>query len=235
MEAEARLASLGRRILQRARSLFRGGAARRHELVGEQHIWRKSRDFQERFVLAQGLRPEHRLIDLGCGTLRGGLPLIRHLEPGHYTGVEVRPEALEAGRKELREAGLEAKAPNLIQSGDLDTLELGPADFIWSFAVLIHMPDPVLESCFRFVQRHLTDAGVFLATVNVGEEGQAGGWAGFPVMRHAASFYDALAARHGLRGEDLGSLVELGNEGDVGKLPPHERRMYRFVRAAAGA
>ena len=39
-----------------------------------------------------------------------------------------------------------------------------------------------------------------------------------------------LAAAHGLRADDLSSIAELGHRGDVGRLPPEERRMYRFAR-----
>ncbi len=83
----------------------------RHILVGAAEHWQAQRDVQLGFLVARGLRPTHHLLDIGCGTLRGGIPLIRFLEPGHYYGIEVRREVLEQGREELREQQLEQKVP----------------------------------------------------------------------------------------------------------------------------
>src|SRR5215475_8544809 len=84
-------------------------AERRHSLVGPMRGWQKKRDFQIFFLKQMGLQPAHYLLDIGCGTLRGGIPLIDYLDPGHYFGVEVRPLVLEEAAKELGEAGLEHK------------------------------------------------------------------------------------------------------------------------------
>ena len=56
-----------------------------------------------------GLAPEHYLLDIGCGTLRGGIPLIAYLLNGHYFGIEMRADILDEGRTELAEAGLVGK------------------------------------------------------------------------------------------------------------------------------
>jgi len=53
------------------------------------------RRFQIDFFRRQGLRPDQTLFDLGCGTLRGGIPIIDYLEPGFYTGTP----ALTCGRR----------------------------------------------------------------------------------------------------------------------------------------
>jgi predicted TPR repeat methyltransferase len=221
---------LTRRLIHRLRLLVHGSAGRRHRLVGSIQSWQRARAFQREFLVAQGMKPEHRLIDIGCGTLRGGIPLIDWLDPGHYSGLDVRADHLAEARRELEETGLASKKPKLVLSEDFSQLEFEPADFIWAFAVLIHMSNPVLEECMAFVARHLKPDGTFFATVNVGEEGQPGFWRGFPVMRHPPQFWDELAARHGMHCEDLGSVLEVGNRGDDGALPADQRRMYRFRR-----
>jgi len=38
------------------------------------------------FLVGQGLRPWHCLLDLACGSLRAGVRFIDYLEPGHYLG-----------------------------------------------------------------------------------------------------------------------------------------------------
>jgi hypothetical protein len=51
------------------------------------------RDFQIKFLIEAGLEPEHYFCDLGCGTLRVGLPVIEYLAPGRYFGWNVPPSS----------------------------------------------------------------------------------------------------------------------------------------------
>jgi len=219
------------RAIRRVRYTIAGASGRRHKLVGSLAAWKGARVFQREFLLSQGLEPGHRLIEIGCGTLRGGLPLIEWLDTGHYTGLEVREDHLAAAHRELADSGLAHKEPALVRSEDFSTLSFEPVDYVWAYAVLIHMSDPILESCFEFVSRNLAAGGQLLATVNLGDEGQPGDWKGFPVMRHPLAFWQALATRHGLGCDDLGVLADLGDQGDEGALPAEERRMFRFLRA----
>ena len=64
------------------------------------------RRFQIGFLRATGLLPGDSILDLGCGSLRGGIPLIEYLGNGCYPGVTVRREVVEDGRRELRGSGL---------------------------------------------------------------------------------------------------------------------------------
>lgn len=154
--------------------------AARHGMVGPPDLWEMKRRFQIGFLKSAGLRPDHRLLDLGCGTLRGGIPLIEYLAVGHYTGVDVRPSVLQEGRRELEEAGLVGRAPQLVCCEDLRDFDAGRRfDVIWAFAVLIHMSDSVLDTALAAVARHIESSGVFYATVNVGERSE-GTWQGFP-------------------------------------------------------
>jgi len=219
-----------RSIRNRLSGLLAGHAGRRHAAVGPAHQWQMKRRFQIEFLQSQGLKPGHRLIDIGCGTLRGGIPLIKLLDKGHYTGIEVRADVLELGRDELREAGLEHKQPNLVHTTGLSTLNLGfRADFIWAFAVLIHMDDDALNGCLSFVSKHLAPDGRFFGNVNTGETEQAGQWQGFPVVRRPLSWYEDVAGRFGLVPKDIGSLLDLGH--DDGRPDPQSRRMLCFTHA----
>ena len=202
-------------------------AGRRHAAVGPAHLWQMKRRFQIDFLRKHGLEANHRLVDIGCGTLRGGIPLIKLLQTGHYTGIDVREEVLELAREELREAGLEDKQPNLIHSTALSTLELdNKTEYMWAFAVLIHMDDDALNGCLSFVAKHLTPDGAFYGNVNIGEKDN-GNWQGFPVVHRPMAWYIQTAERFGLVPEDVGSLLELGH--DDGRPEPQSRRMLRFT------
>lgn len=215
-----------RALRGRVSQLFGGKAARRHAAVGPAHQWKMKRRFQIEFLTQQGLEPHHRLIDVGCGTLRGGIPLIEFLDPGHYTGIEVREEVLQLGREELREAALEHKGPTLIHSTDLSTLELeNRADFIWAFSVMIHMSDDALDGCLAFVSKHLAPNGVFFGNVNIGES-KEGSWQGFPVVHRPRSWYEQMVRRHGLELRDVGALVEVGHADS--RPNPESRRVLEI-------
>lgn len=190
-------------------------SARRHALVGPAYLWKMKREFQIDFLLKCGLRPSDRLVDVGCGTLRGGLPLIGYLEAGHYIGVDPREEALASAQRELQVAGLSHKRPRLIQSDLADQLELGHrVDFIWAFSVLFHMDDDRLDDCLRFVFQHLAPAGRFYANMKVGE-GEDGRWREFPVRYRTYSEMRQRASRAGLGVVDLGDLLSLGHRSGV--------------------
>jgi SAM-dependent methyltransferase len=201
--------------------------AERHALVGPAHLWKLKRQFQIDFLRSAGLEPHHRLLDLGCGTLRGGIPLIAYLEPGQYTGIEVRANVLEEGMRELAEAGLEDRRPDLRVCADLSRLELATSfDFVWAFSVLIHMEDAVAAQALVFVARHLTASGVFFSNVNLGNALERR-WQGFPVVTRPLGFYEELAARVGLQVESRGPLRDLGHIS--GDAAADAQSMLRFA------
>jgi SAM-dependent methyltransferase len=219
--------SKARALRNRISRVFAGEAGRRHAAVGPAHQWKMKRRFQIDFLKTHGLMRDHRLIDIGCGTLRGGIPLIKLLDQGHYTGIEVREDVLELGRDELREAGLEHKEPNLVHCTGLSTLDLEyKAEYIWAFAVLIHMDDDALNGCLSFVSKHLVQGGAFYGNVNIGEGGESH-WQGFPVVKRTMRWYEQTAERFGLVPTDTGSLLELGH--DDGRPEPQSRRMLKFT------
>ena len=51
--------------------------------------WEALGKLQFDYLVANGLKPGHRLLDIGCGTLRGGRHFIRYLAPGGYTGIDI--------------------------------------------------------------------------------------------------------------------------------------------------
>ena len=102
--------------------LFLSKKEQRHYLVGAAHLWEMKQKFQINFLKENGLKPEDKLVDIGCGTLRGGIPLIEYLNEGNYCGLEVRADVLNEGRKELKEEGLENKKPELVHFNDFNEL-----------------------------------------------------------------------------------------------------------------
>jgi len=201
----------------------------RHALVGRPDLWPMKRAFQIDFLRRQGLRTSDRLLDIGCGSLRGGAALIAYLDPAGYCGIDVRESVLAEAREELRREKLQGRRAELVLAPDMTVLDLGRRfDVLWAFSVLFHLSDPVLEGCMAMVARHIEEKGVFFANVIVGD-GPPGQWQGFPVASRPLSFYQELAHRHGLEAQAMATLAQCGH--DSGDPSQDSQIMMRFARS----
>jgi len=129
-------------------------------------MWDEIGRFQFDFLCAQGLMPYHTLLDIGCGTLRGGLHFIEYLEEGKYYGIDISAEALGAGEIFLIEAKLQHKQPTLKVNTDLKFKNLhGRAfDFLLAQSVLTHMPIEDIGELFANIHKVMHYRSVFFAT-----------------------------------------------------------------------
>jgi len=199
---------------------------RRHALVGPPELWRFKRQFQIQFLKRAGLKPYHHLLDIGCGTLRGGIALIGYLDKEHYFGIESRPNVLEEGRKELAETNLTWKAPTLISVADLSKLRLRREfDYVWAYSVFLHMTDDILRTALNLARQCLRLDGKLYANVNIGRR-REGEWQGFPVVWRSFDFYQQEASKSGLQVEDMGALKTLGHV--TGYRVQDEQHMLRM-------
>ncbi len=193
------------------KNLFLSKSAKRHRLVGNPKYWKVKQEFQINFLKQQGLQSGSKLLDIGCGTLRGGIPLIKFLDSGNYYGLEVRKEVLDEGIAEAKEQGVMDKKPNLIHFSDFKELELNTSfDVMFAFSVLIHMTDEIVDSCIKYVAENLAADGKFYANVNL-DSNKKGQWQGFPVMHKDLEFYKALASKYNLKVEIIGRLADFGH------------------------
>lgn len=183
----------------------------RHSLVGRADLWPMKRAFQIDFLRRHGLQPGHKVLDIGCGSLRGGAALIAYLEPRGYSGIDVRESVLAEARQELLREKLLAKQPELVLATDMAALDLRRRfDVLWAFSVLFHLADPILDAGFSMAARHLEPEGIFFANVIAGD-GPSGEWQGFPVAPRTLQTYRSMALHHGLHMCVVGVLGELGH------------------------
>ncbi len=196
---------------QKMNPSFNPSQKKKYALVGPPHLWKMKRDFQITFLKNQGLKKTNKLLDIGCGVLRGGIPIIEYLDKGNYYGTEVREEVLAEGKKELKAHHLEHKTPTLISGAGFNDFNLNSTfDIIFAFSVLIHLEDEIAKSCFDFVRKQLSENGVFFANVNIMPH-QDGNWLEFPVVFRPLEFYEDLATQNGLMLKVLGRLDDLGH------------------------
>lgn len=137
------------------------GVAR--ELVGGQ--WEQIGRLQFEFLKAEGLEPHHHLLDMGCGSLRGGVNFVRYLQAGHYFGVDNRESLIDAGRKELEREGLGEKRPTLLVKGDFAVSHLGQTfEYALAQSLFTHLTFNRIVRCIAEVDRVLQPGGRFFAT-----------------------------------------------------------------------
>jgi len=142
---------------QIAAGLHRGAVGGRWEEIGR---------WQFDLMLSLGLQSHHRLLDVGCGALRGGLHFIRYLEPANYFGLDINASLVKAGQEvELPRAGLVERRPHLLVSQDFEFSKFG-ATFPYALAVSVftHLPINLIESCLIRLSEVLEPGGRFYAT-----------------------------------------------------------------------
>ena len=86
-----------------------------------------------------GLRAEHRLLDIGCGSLRAGRFFIFNLNPEGYTGIEPNTWLIdEAIEKEIGRDVLDIKKPIFVHNDQFDVSGLGAFDFVLANSIASH-------------------------------------------------------------------------------------------------
>jgi SAM-dependent methyltransferase len=117
------------------------------------------------YLVSQGLRPEHYLLDVGCGPLRAGRFFIGYLEPGHYFGVDRNGERLRRGFEERLDADAQARQPTLVCMDDFGFERLGRKfDVALAQSVFTHLPLNDIMRCLVSVSLVLAPEGRFYAT-----------------------------------------------------------------------
>ncbi len=187
--------------------------------------WDELGELQFRFLVDHGMRPDHTLLDVGCGSLRGGVRAIAYLEAENYVGIEKEASLLHAGRDvELLRAGVTGKRPRLHVTSNFDLTWLDPGfsfDFALAQSVFTHLRPGLITECLQRVLPRLKPNGVFFATFFESEDGRdvkgpAHGWRA-DELQHPRYTLDTLTRL----AHDAGGAVEyLGDWGH-----PRDQRM----------
>lgn len=117
------------------------------------------------FMKRQGLLPEHRLLDLGCGCLRGGIHFIEYLDEANYHGLDINSSLIEAGKMELANLGLTDKRPDLFVDDKFEASKFDTEfDFVLAFSVFTHIFMNHILRCLVEVRKVMKTDARFYAT-----------------------------------------------------------------------
>src|SRR5207247_2074585 len=138
---------------------YRGfvGPADKYDLVGA---------MQFNLLTALGLREHHRLLDVGCGSLRGGRLFIPYLLPGHYFGIEPAQWLVREGfERELGQDMQRVKWPNFHHGNDFQLSVFGRSfDFIIAQSIFSHAATCQIRRCLSEAAKVMKPRAIFAAT-----------------------------------------------------------------------
>lgn len=183
------------------RAVMRSDTARSREAaVGSKtrESWLKLGQMQFDYLMGHGLKPDMRMLEIGCGNLRAGRLFIGYLNAGNYYGTDISPDILLAAADTVAEFGLQDKRPYLTVVRDMSLAFLpgGYFDVVHAHSVFSHSPIEVIDQCLAHVGRIMAADGFLDFTFDRtdGAEHQ---------VLHEDFYYRtetliALAAKHGL-------------------------------------
>jgi len=136
-------------------------------------------------LVLMGMRDHHTLLDIGCGSFRGGRFLMMYLERGHYFGIEPEAWLVDAGIKfEVTQGLLDLKEPCIYLNADADfswfKLEF---DYLLAHSILFHADLNWIRKCFQEVKKVMKPDGMFLANVKFSSADDVGVEWNYPTDR----------------------------------------------------
>lgn len=180
---------------------IRPGSRHYRAFVGATQTYDVFAHMQFSLMTLLGLREHHRLLDIGCGSLRAGKLFMMYLLPDNYRGIEPEQWLVEEGLE--REVGRELagrKRPRFIHAADFPCEAFGePFDFIIAQSIFSHATAAQIRQCLGRARAALKADGLFAASFLEGDYDYEGTeWVYPGVVRFRAATIERMAAEAGL-------------------------------------
>jgi len=128
-------------------------------------MWDEIGKLQFDFLKNKGLQPNHKLADIGCGSLRGGIHFIDYLDKGNYFGLDINESLLVGGKKEIQELNLGYKEPSLLQDNEFKVGLFGTTfDYALSVSLFTHLFQNHIIRCLSEIKKCMHVDSVYYAT-----------------------------------------------------------------------
>ncbi|MCB0324750.1 MAG: class I SAM-dependent methyltransferase [Bdellovibrionales bacterium] len=149
-------------------------------------------------LVAHGLQPHHRFLDIGCGSLRGGRHFIGYLDSGCYTGFDISKQAIRQARALVADEKLTTKSPTLLLSKSLQldfrAVRKLQFDYLLAQSVFTHLYPEHIAECFNRVSSIMSSDAAFFFTFFESERFEK---KNVKTFRHPFSFFEQQAACNG--------------------------------------
>ena len=139
--------------------------------------WEETGRLQMAALIAEGLTPSDRLLDIGAGAMRLGCRAVPWLEPGRYWATD-RSRALMLRGREAELADPARLSPGHLVEDAGFAFDGVPddIDMAIAFAVFTHLPEEALATALMRVGRRFDGLRALLLTVFLVPEGVTGPW-----------------------------------------------------------
>jgi len=145
--------------------------------VGNEYKYDLNSAIQFILLTKLGLRAYHKLLDIGCGSLRAGRLFIPYLDKGCYCGIEPEKWLIEEGiRNEIGACMVDIKAPRFEYSRDFPISSFNEKfNFMLAYSVFTHASQDQIVQCLTNAEKNLAlssgneRGGLIISTFLLGE------------------------------------------------------------------
>lgn len=170
-------------------------------------MWDHMGRLQFDFMLAQGLQPNHCMLDVACGALRGGVRFIRYLDKGNYLGIDREQALIDIGiAKELGHDLFQRKQPEFVVSSAFEFHRFSHVpDLSLAQSLFSHLNSTDIALCLNRLREFVKPGHIFFATFFEGEsKGNAARSSSLDHFEHTASEMKELGSNNGWEPKYLG-------------------------------
>jgi SAM-dependent methyltransferase len=165
--------------------------------IGAADQWEERGEEQAHWLKKWGLRPEHKLLDFGCGTGRLARKIVPYLHSRNYYGYDLSLDAIFAAEKLAQDEGWYVGEPTFVCGLDEAVPKVG-FDFGWAFSVFIHNPYEVMvESLQEIASAMAPDGKFYFSWTNEPYYVRSG----LKQFRHTRENYESACKEAGLKFE----------------------------------
>lgn len=173
--------------------VWKGGPETRYEAVGRHSL---------ATAIEVGLLPEHKVLDVGAGSLRVGFWLLQYIEPENYHAIEPNQQMIDMAAEIIGEP-IHVYYNSDFEYPDVDF------DFVIARSIWTHASKPMIAKMLSEFAENSTDEGRFLASFlpasSEDEDYLGDEWVGSDhekrgvgIVRHSLQWIEEECARNGL-------------------------------------
>ena len=132
--------------------------------------WEKIGKGQFDFAMKVGLKPYHKFLDIGCGSLRGGRFFIDYLDTSNYYGIDHNKWLIDAGTKYELKSEDKQKKPIFLVNRDFNfSLFRTNFDFVFASSLFTHLTKDKIKQCIKNLYLVTLPNVIFYASIFNGD------------------------------------------------------------------